>query len=466
METAISGKIFLYNTFAELCQYIINTQTKNYLVRYGCISPEEKARIEGLIKNEKLIPLDPSGTFLPMKESDITNDFLIRLMHFSSLLRKNDDENCIMRLLQILDLAMEDLLKDEIRNLETQDATYELNTNRDTTGIELLPRCSCVWARKSRQSFSYRRIDNYLNHIIVIENRVLRGISDEHHFIPKGFFPGFDKTGQFRVSATPLSKNPNFDTKFHRNGDLQVFSLEYHESDSDKENRLVWEKIVEAGACGSEIVVFPEMLGNASMEKAIRRKLQALSPEERKSIPPMIILPTYFIDGHNCAVVLDRNGRRMASQYKHNPYVMREHHNEYMEDIHGSNVVEIFHYEGIGRFAILICKDFLTTRYMERIMRGCQLTLIVVPAYSTGSYDFKMSFDLCAHDYCNVVWINSCAAMKPGKEDNFRIIGYVRKRVGRNQDPEDSMYEMRPCENLLHGTCKKNCLYTSQFGRI
>ena len=167
METAISGKIFLYNTFAELCQYIINTQTKNYLVRYGCISPEEKARIEGLIKNEKLIPLDPSGTFLPMKESDITNDFLIRLMHFSSLLRKNDDENCIMRLLQILDLAMEDLLKEEIRNLETQDATYELNTNRDTTGIELLPRCSCVWARKSRQSFSYRRIDNYLTHIIV-----------------------------------------------------------------------------------------------------------------------------------------------------------------------------------------------------------------------------------------------------------------------------------------------------------
>ena len=103
---------------------------------------------------------------------------------------------------------------------------------------------------------------------------------------------------------------------------------------------------------------------------------------------------------------------------------------------------------------------------MERIMRGCQLTLIVVPAYSTGSYDFKMSFDLCAHDYCNVVWINSCAAMKPGKEDNFRIIGYVRKRVGRNQDPLDSMYEMRPCDNLLQGTCKNNCLYTSQFGRV
>ena len=55
-------------------------------------------------------------------------------------------------------------------------------------------------------------------------------------------------------------------------------------------------------------------------------------------------------------------------------------------------------------------------------MRGFMLTMIIVPSYSTGAYDFKTSFDLCAHDYCNVIWINSCSAMVPGKEMNFKNI--------------------------------------------
>ncbi len=466
MEMVTSGKGYLYNLFAELCSYVAQTLTKNYLVKYSCISEEERSRVNHKIEHETPLYLDEKGNFAPIDEEIITNEFAIKLSSFAESLKITDDKNCIMRLLQAIDSGLSLILAEESAHLQAQPKSKSLNTNRSETGISLLPRCECVWARKSRQSFSYRRIDNYLRYIMVIEDRVLEDIDDEHIFIPKGFFRQFDETKQLKIAACPLSAKSSFDIRFHRNDDLQVFSLDYYESAIARDNERVWEKITEAGKAGAELMVFPEMLGNATMESFVRQKLQGLSQEKRQQIPAMIVLPSFFTGSQNYSTVLDRDGNVLARQYKQNPYVMKCKHGEYMENILGSNRIEIFHYEGIGRFAVLICKDFLTTRYMERIMRGFMLTMIIVPAYSTGSYDFKMSFDLCAHDYCNVVWINSCAAMVPGKESNFEYIGYVRKRINRYQDESEAFCKMKPCASLFQGKCDKKCIYYDSFGAV
>ena len=126
----------------------------------------------------------------------------------------------------------------------------------------------------------------------------------------------------------------------------------------------------------------------------------------------------------NTVTVLDRFGNVICRQNKQYPFCLEYDRTVWMEDIRTNMVVNIIHYEGIGRIAILICKDFLTTRYMEQLMRCFKLTLIIVPSFSTGSYDFCQSFDVCAHDDCNVIWINTCAAMEKGKEANFKNIGY------------------------------------------
>ncbi len=121
--------------------------------------------------------------------------------------------------------------------------------------------------------------------------------------------------------------------------------------------------------------------------------------------------------------------------------------------------MNIFHFEGIGRIAILICKDFLTTKYMEQLMRCFKLTLIIVPSFSTGSYDFRQSSDLCAHDDCNVVWINTCAAIEKGKERNFENIGYVRKRVSRSDDEAQMLSKLPICDGAFKGVCNHDCIY-------
>ena len=156
---------------------------------------------------------------------------------------------------------------------------------------------------------------------------------------------------------------------------------------------------------------------------------------------------------------MDKFGNIVCRQGKQNPFRVEQGETGYLEGILSSLVVNIFHYEGIGRIAILICKDFLTTKYMEQLMRCFKLTLIIVPSFSTGSYDFRQSSDLCAHDDCNVVWINTCAAMEKGKEANFENIGYVRKRISRNDDEAQRLCKMPICSGAFEGHCSHDCLF-------
>ena len=195
------------------------------------------------------------------------------------------------------------------------------------------------------------------------------------------------------------------------------------------------------------------------MESFVSGRLEELPEAEREKMPSLIVLPSYWYKGKNTASVLDKYGNVLCRQNKQNPFRFEYDGVGCLEGIYTSFMVNIFHYEGIGRFAILICKDFLTTKYLEQLMRCFKLTLILVPSFSTGSYDFVQSFDLCAHDDCNVVWINTCAAMEKGKESNFEYVGYVRKRIARSDDESQKLCHMKSCEGLRNGTCRRDCLY-------
>ena len=181
----------LYNIFASLCAYIVKGHSKNYLVRYGCISSYEKKRVKEQIEKATYLKRGDNGRFIRVTDEEITKDYVDKIDIFSKKLMQQEDNNCIMGLIQALDGSLSELLKNEIKRLSQSDFSTELNTNREITGIGLLPRCDCVWARKSRMSFSYRRLDNYLKHFMVMEDRVLFEIEDVHIFLPKNFFKNF-----------------------------------------------------------------------------------------------------------------------------------------------------------------------------------------------------------------------------------------------------------------------------------
>lgn len=455
------------NIIAELCSEIIRSCPDDSLfVKYRCLSlkcrNEMLRNISDNISSLFTAPPEDDGQnkhIRQLKENDLTDDFYAEITEYISVLQDKAEPFSMIVLVQVMDEAMKTLLLEKIREYQTDDFSVVLNTNRETTGLGLLPRCSCVWERKHRLSHSYNRLDNFLFHFLLMENSILGELIDKHIFLTNDMFPDFSVNKQLKIAASAVRADKHFAFEYYTKDDIQCFSISYDKSKAEKDNEEIWRMLRKSGDNKCDIMVFPEAIGNCETEDYIRQKLSLLSAEEYNKIPSLIILPSVMNHNMNTVTVLDRFGNVICRQNKQYPFCLEYDRTVWMEDIRSNMVVNIIHYEGIGRIAILICKDFLTTRYMEQLMRCFKLTLIIVPSFSTGSYDFCQSFDVCAHDDCNVIWINTCAAMEKGKEANFKNIGYVRKRIGRSDDDSQKLCEMPACDGAFTGNCSQNCIY-------
>ena len=452
----------LYNIVAELCSAIVGYCSEDFFVKYSCVSPTEKARIYQVVKaGVHTLFLDNSEKLVvrELEPADVTPAFLDDLKSLIGRLKESEDYYALLGFLQILDTSMVRLLNLAVADFEQENFSIVLNTNRESVGVGLLPRCSCVWERKHRLVHRYNHLESFLYNILLLENTVLGDLIDKHYFLKKDLFPNFASRNALKIAATPLSLKRNFKVQLVDQDKVQYFNISYDSPSFEEDNELIWKKIWTAAENESDIVVFPELLGNSEMMDYVSRKIKSLSPADAEKIPSLIILPSYWEKNRNVVTVLDKFGNLICKQNKQNPFRKEFGGVGYLEQINPNLVVNILHFEGIGRIAILVCRDFLTTGYMEQLMRCFKLTLIIVPSYSTGSYDFRRSFDLCAHEDCNVVWINACAALTKGKEANFQDIGYVRKRISRNEDEAQMLFKMPICDGAFKGECKHDCIY-------
>lgn len=451
----------IYNIVATLCSHVIHTCDEEFFVQYSCISRAEKNRIALLIKNAvpQLFEQSDELRIAQLTQDTFTEQFFSSLHALIQTLTKQNDSYAITGLIQTLDLSLERLLKQKIAELEQDDFSTVLNTNRELTGIGLLPRCSCVWERKHRLSHCYNRMDNFLFNMLLMENSILGELIDKHFFLPGSLFPHFADTKKLTLAASALRSERKFSAQLFDKDKVQYFKIEYDKDGWKTDNELVWEKIIHSSSQNTDIIVFPEILGNPDTVCDIQNHIHALSDQEKQKLPSLIVLPSVWQNKQNTVTVLDKTGEILYTQNKQNPFRIEHEGSGYLEAIIPSRVINILHFEGIGRIAILICKDFLTTKYMEQLMRCFKLTLIIVPSFSTGSYDFKQAFDVCAHDDCNVLWINTCAAMEKGKEQNFEAVGAVRKRISRKDDESHTLCRMTPCNGAFTGQCKHDCLF-------
>ena len=458
----------LYNHVAELCSIIVGSCSEEFFVKYSCVSPAEKARIYKVVQSgvKVLFNEGEQPEVRQLEPSDITESFLKSLQSLIEKLKNSRDYYALLGLLQIMDQSMTLLLENAITELESENFSIVLNTNRETVGVGILPRCSCIWERKHRLVHRYNNLESFLYNILLIENSVLGELIDEHYFLRKELFPRFKERNSVKIAATPLRLERNFKVQLTDKDKVQYFNIAYENSTFESDNELVWKKIWTAAENESDIVVFPELLGNVETTDYVANKIKSLSPDDAAKIPSLIVLPSYWEKNRNVVTVMDKFGNVICKQNKQNPFRKEFNGVGYLEQISSNLVVNILHYEGIGRIAIMVCRDFLETEYMQQLMRCFKLTLIIVPSFSTGSYDFRRSFDLCAHEDCNVVWVNTCAALIKGKEANFQDVGYVRKRISRNEDEAQMLYKMPICNGAFHGDCKHDCIYYETIQRV
>ena len=186
MNDNIPERISLYNIIAELCSYL-ESVGKSHFILYKSLSDKELRRIDDRIVNDTYLSLSEKGKYLPVFEPDLSPEYIDKLHTFKEKICAENDKNAVIRFLQALDETVSVLLYDEREILEGNRVSSEINTNRASTGISLFPKMNCVWSRKNRQTFSYKRIDSYLRYLLVVQD--IPGIEAEHVFIKKDNFP-------------------------------------------------------------------------------------------------------------------------------------------------------------------------------------------------------------------------------------------------------------------------------------
>ncbi len=210
----------LYNIVAELCASIVNSCSEEFFVRYSCVSPAEKRRIYKevqasvgtlfLAKPEGNLETPDDESIRELVPADLTDSFYANLQALIGRFTENGDYCAMLGLLQILDQSMALLLNEAIGEFEQESFSIVLNTNRESVGVGILPRCSCIWERKHRLVHRYNNLESFLYNILLIENSVLGELIDEHYFLKKDLFPRFRECNGLKIAATPLRRERNF----------------------------------------------------------------------------------------------------------------------------------------------------------------------------------------------------------------------------------------------------------------
>ena len=216
--------IQICNIIAELCSMIIHSCPDDSLfVKYSCLTVNRKNKMLRDI-SENIAPLfepDKLPSIRQLKKADLDDRFYSLLEGYIAALQIRNDLFTMIALVQVLDEALKSFLLEQIRMYQTDNFSVALNSNRETTGIGLLPRCSCIWERSNRLSHSYNRLDNFLFHFLLIENSILGELIDKHIFLSDDFFPDFSAQRQLKIAATPLRRERHYIEEDYTKNDIQ-----------------------------------------------------------------------------------------------------------------------------------------------------------------------------------------------------------------------------------------------------
>lgn len=460
----------LYNLIAEIIRHLLDHTDADFYKRYHSRTQQERRKeIAALYQSIPMLFEEDGEQYreLGCGNDEVVRELACRGMDYLKACKENGEYKCLLRLLEFLDMALE---RQMVRELESREntATGEcLNPNYHTLALGIVPRCPCYWERGHRGSQHHDGITNHLKNILFIDKTALGKLEVVHHYLPVNTFLAAEKRGKLSVAVSPLGKEKNFRTKIYEKEDSRYFSLQYA-GDAAQETQKIKELILEAAKEQADILIFPEACGNTRMTDEISDFFREPFWLDGDRPPAVTVLPSVWDEdaGRNVAHVMDAFGNLVCSQNKQEAYLSETEPGSYAyEDIRRDGIVHLVHGTGIGRMVVMICKDFITNDYLDKLLRELKVTLILVPSFSTGYHDFEMMSGKLLSADCCAVWVNAAAAEQKAKEQR---LGFI-VRSGKNRVEEKVEFyieEDDPKGNRIGASLKVwNMYYKTKLGR-
>ena len=453
--------IGLYNFIADAIESLA-LQKEEIYKKYKALSVSKRKEI-----NQRLAELFPELYFENLRYSEITEDILSddliqRLGEFKEACKYKKEYFELIQLLENLDKGLSKRMTIEIEICVEENVTAGLNSNINETGIVILPRCRCGWERKGRGGAYRDELRQFLHHIFYIDKNKLDGLEIQNVFL-SGPLTNNEKN-RLRIAVSPLSADVKLNTEFeedkHGVRTFRINGLENIENIAER-IELILKKSQEEE---QDMILFPEILGTREVVNEIIGKLQRAEIFDiEKKNPLLIFMPSIWENRYNECVVVTGEGEIKCSQRKQNGFLYPSENTNAIEDIVADKKICLMHMNGIGRLAVLLCKDFLTNSYRDIFLSQLETKLMIVPSFSTGEFDFSLIGEQCKADDCCVVWCNTCSVkhlMDKKKQENLDTIAFLQKSGKHRGMKKEEFKREQKCRD---GQCKKLCLFTGEL---
>lgn len=379
---------------------------------------------------------------------------------FEKIIQIEDNLLTLLVLLSKIDIY----LKDDFFTIFSFRQDYKrinsLNNNVSETGIILLPRCKCAWEREHRliqNGIELIHIMDNLYYIEADENGELESIQGEkfqiqNFLVKKSFFKQAFDRGYLKVGFSPVTKEDCIkeSVKINEVDGGRKFSVEL---DADKKTFLMKriERIMdEAKEQDVDIMIFPEMLGSDEINNFIKEKLMNSFGE--KEYPSLVIAPSVWKNKRNTCSIFSHLGDIIAEQDKQYPFFWKKE--AAYEGIEPIRKIAIFHCNGIGRIAIIICADALSHEFKKILYEKLKISFLIIQSYSSGYYDFELAKSYSSNFDVAGIWINSCSALE---KDN-KCIGLGFQFGKKEYVQNEKKYYRCNCE-----MCEERCLFMYEY---
>ena len=462
-----------YNILADLIRWVEDNTEEDFFIKYRGISRAyvmKMNRALGALFPE-LIQQETYQT-LEIVDDDRWDDvFFERLIDFIDKCKedkksRNNKGDVLVQLIHKLDKGLSERILAGEDYLNISKPVNCLNTNWNETQIMLLPRCRCLWERNSQGKQYGSGLMNDMKSMYYIRTEDLKGYELRNVFLGKTFF-SYRKN--LRIGVSPITNKDVLKVSYYEKENSVYFSVNGLRKPSNIRSRMrnILQKARDAGV---DIMLFPEMLG---MEVLIEDYRGMYEDDWDGKYPELLLFPSIWNAHSNTCVVTEMDGTELGRQQKQNPFLydlgkqekakMRELATEAIEGLEPDKTIWLFHIEGIGRMAVMICMDFLERNYRRILLDVLKGTFLMVPSFSTGCFDFENVMKECCQYDCSVVWGNCCSAMnlENAKRENFNNIGFIQFS-GKLTDSvgKISIEEKNRCNKK---SCKKDCLFINDI---